>query len=85
MRGVWDLINLSAVIKMVRVTVQRYFILINKPLAHTGGVLFKNIEGLLIPSDLVLKNIGTLYIKASVFGAAITLPVRLDLKFKNVL
>ena len=72
-------------IKPRRVTVQRSFIVINKPFAHAGGVLFKNIEGLFIPSDLVLKNIGLLYISAGVFGAGISLPVRLDQELKKVL
>ena len=47
---------------------QRSFIVINKPFAHAGGVLFKNIEGLFIPSDLVIKNIGSLYIFARVLA-----------------
>ena len=57
---------------------QRYFIVINKPFAHAGGVLFKNIEGVFIPSDFVLKNISSLYISARVFGTDISLPLRLD-------
>ena len=50
---------------------------------NTG--LFKNIEALFIPSDLVLKNIGSLYISARVFDAGISLPVRLDQELKKVL
>ena len=58
----WDLINSSTVIKSGRAAVQRSFIVINKTFAHAGGVLFKNIEGLFTPSDLMLKYIGSLYI-----------------------
>ena len=76
----WDLINSSAVLKPRRITVQRSFAVINKHIAHVGVVLFKNIEGLLLPSDLVLKNISSSYISARVFGAGISLPVRLDLR-----
>ena len=49
------------------------------------GTLFKNIEGLFIPSDLVLKNIGSLHISARVLGTGISLPVRLDQELKKVL
>ena len=56
----WDFINSTAVIKPGRVTVQRSFVVINKPIAHDGGVLFKNIKGLFTPSNSVLKNIGSL-------------------------
>ena len=77
MRRLWDLINSSAVIKPGRVTVQRSFNVINKPFAHAGGALFENIEGLFIPSGLVLKNIASLYISARAFGAGILLPMRL--------
>ena len=51
----WDLINSFKLIKSGCVTVQRSFTIINKPFAHAGGVLFKNIEGLYTPSDLVSK------------------------------
>ena len=59
----WDLIYSSAVIKAGLVTVQRSFIVINKPFAHAGGVLFKNIEGLFITSDLVLKRLVVYFCK----------------------
>ena len=75
----------GAVIKPGRVTVQRSFILINKSFAHAGGVLFKNIEGFFIPSDLVLKNIGSFYISARDFNAGISLPVKLDQELKKIL
>ena len=52
---------------------------------RNAGVLFKNIEGLFTPSDLVLKNIGSLFISARVFGARISLPVTLDQELKKVL
>ena len=61
------------------------FIVINKPFVHAGGVLFKNIEGLFTPSDLMLKNIGSLYISARIFGGGISLSVRLDQELKKVL
>ena len=77
--------NSYAVIKPGCVTVQRSFIVINKPLAHAGGVLFKKIEGLFTRSDLVLKNIGLLYVYARVFSAGISLPVSLDQELKKVL
>ena len=48
----------------------------NKPFAQAGVALFKNIEEFFIPSDLVLGNIGSLYISAVVFGAGFSLPVR---------
>ena len=38
-----------------------------------------------MPSDLVLKNIGSLDISARVLGAGISLPVRLDQELKKVL
>ena len=63
----------------------KIFIVINKLFDHAGGTLFKNIEGLFIPSDLVLKNIGSLDISARVLGAGISLPVRLDQELKKVL
>ena len=48
MRRVWDSINSSAVIKPRRVTVQRSFIVTNKPFPHAGKITylktFKNIE-----------------------------------------
>ena len=69
--------NSSGVKKSGRLTVQRSFIVINKPFAHAGGVLLKNIEELFKPLDLVLKNIGSLYISEKVFGAGISLTVRL--------
>ena len=61
------------------------FYLMNKSFAHTEGVFFKNIEGLFIPSDLELKNIGSLYISTWVFSAGISLPVILDQELKKVL
>ena len=73
--------NLSAIIKPRYVTVQRSIIVINKPFAHTGGVLFKNIVGLFTPSDLVLKNIGSLCISTRY----ILLPVWLDQELEKVL
>ena len=63
----------------------RSFIVINKPFSHPGGGLFKKIEELFIPSDLVLKNIDSFYISARVFGAGISLSARLDKELKNVL
>ena len=69
--------NSSGVKKPGRVTVQRSFIVINKPFAHAGGVLLKTIEELFKPLDLVLKNIGSLYISEKLFGAGISLTVRL--------
>ena len=63
----------------------RSFIVINKPFSHPGGALFKKIEELFIPSDLLLKNIGSFYISARVFGAGISLSVRLDKELKKVL
>ena len=47
--------------------------------------MFKNIDELFIPSDLALKNLGSFYISARVFGAGISLPVRLDQKLEKVL
>ena len=38
-------------------SVQRPYIVINKPFADTGVVIFKNIEGLFVPLDLGLKYI----------------------------
>ena len=38
-------------------SVQRSYIVINKPFADTGVVIFKNIEGLFVPLDLGLKYI----------------------------
>ena len=64
---------------------RKSFIVINKPFAQAGGVLFKNIERFLILPELVLKNIDSLYISARVFGGAISLPVRLDEELKKVL
>ena len=64
---------------------QKSFIVTNKPFAQAGGVLFKNIERFLIPPELVLKNIGSLYISARDFSGAISLPVRLDEELKKVL
>ena len=80
-----DLINSSPFIKPGRVTVHRSFIVINKPFSHPGGALFKKIEGLFIPSDLLLKNVGSFYISARVFGAGISLSVRLGKELKKVL
>ena len=37
--------------------------------SHTGGVLFKIIDGLITLSDLVLKNKGSLHISPRFFGA----------------
>ena len=51
----WDLINSFEVIKPGCVTVETSFAIINKPFANARGVLFKNIEGLYTPSDLVSK------------------------------
>ena len=79
----WDLINSSTVIKTG--PVQRSFIIINKPFSHAGGILYKNIKGLFIPSDLVLKNVGSLYISARVFGVGILSSVRLDQGLKKIL
>ena len=73
----WDLINSFKLIKSGCVTVQRPFTIINKPFAHAGGVLFKNIEGLYNTVGFSLKNIGSLSISARVFSASISLPVRL--------
>ena len=50
---------------------QKSFIVINKPFAHAGEILFKNIKRLFTQLYLVLKNIGSLYISARVFGAGI--------------
>ena len=72
-------------IKPVRLTVQRSFTVINKPFAHAGGVLFKNIEGLFTPSDLVLKRHRLVVYFCKGAGAGMSLPVRLDQELKKVL
>ena len=50
-----DLINSPAVIKPGHVTVQNYLNLINRTFAYNGHVLFKKVEGLFTPSDLMLE------------------------------
>ena len=71
--------NSSSVIKPGRVTVQRSFIVINKPFAYAGGVLFENIKGCYLYPYLY-PCIG-----ARVFVAGISLPVRLDQELQKVL
>ena len=83
LRGLCDLINSSAVIRPGRITAQRAFAVINKLFAHTGSVLFKSIEGLFTPLDLVLKKIDWLHIFVRVFDPGISLPVRFDQELKS--
>ena len=63
----------------------KIFIVIKKFIAQTEGVLFKNIVGLFIPSDLVFKNVSRLYISGRNFGADISLLVILDQELKKAL
>ena len=66
-------------------SVQRSFIVINKPFADTGVVIFKNIEGLFVRLDLGLKYIGSLCIFARVFGGGISFSLSFDEKLHKVL